>query len=159
MKHLKVINEFYNTLYHEKVEDVFIELEDEGFIVNIKNDKIVENRDDWSGNFNSSKVINITGKKFITYTDKVILDGNYPKDVIIVRAVSPSRKVVDRENGKFLISEYDDMIRKMSIKMCRRIGYLELYGIHKEFYWVDHDHIMDVYVFAFYDPEFTKMSY
>jgi hypothetical protein len=66
MKYLKLYESFKDHQdLTDEVLDLFYDFEEAGFHVKGGLDRIVKDRDDWSGNLTSTKLRNVSGQKFI----------------------------------------------------------------------------------------------
>ena len=79
--------ESYNKL--NEILDLFIDFEEEGYVVKSAESKIVEDRNDWNGNFMGTRLRHVYGKKFINYHKDVSMSKGgkkySAKDAIVVR--------------------------------------------------------------------------
>ena len=162
--------ESYNKL--DEILDIFIDFEEEGYVVNSFELKIVEDRDDWGGNFISEKLRHVYGKKFINYHKDVIMskgEKTYKaKDAIIVR-ISKTNYIKDLTDRKIHWKKLDSEMSKKTdvIKSRSEFFNLSLYGVMAEWYqlgkavhdgfrgepYFGYDVINDCYTFAFYPSE------
>lgn len=156
----------------ENLSDLFIDFEDQDWRVDSKWTKIVPDRNDWTGNFQSTKVRNVWGGEFIDWTKKVIMsDGSKtwePVRCFIVN-ISKAHYIEDINDDKLKQhwSELDEsIIKKLPSITSRaeRLG-LELYGIHGKWFsigkathsdfenepYYGYDIFIDSLSFAFYE--------
>ncbi len=131
--------ESYNKL--DEILDIFIDLEEEGYIVKSFESKIVEDRDDWNGNFMGTKLRHVYGKKFINYHKDVIMskgEKTYSaKDAIVVR-ISKINYIKDLTDRKIIAhwKKLDSEISKKTDVIKNRSEFLNLslYGVMAEWY-------------------------
>lgn len=125
----------------ESLSDLFIDFEDQDWNVNCKWTKIVPDRNDWTGNFRSTKVRNVWGGEFIDWTKDVIMSDNSktwePVRCFIVN-ISKTHfiKDIDGDKIKQHWSELDkSIIKKIPTINSRaeRLG-LELWGTHGKWF-------------------------
>ena len=92
MKYLKQFESFENSSILDELSDLFIEIEDLGYTVKARLGQIVPDRNDWTGNFQSTKVRNVWGNEFIDYTKDVIMSKDDRKwNVIDAHIVNISK--------------------------------------------------------------------
>ncbi len=134
MKYLKLFESFDMI---GEISDLFIDFEELGIKPNIQFTKIVLDRNDWGGNFVSTKVRNIWGGDFIDYTEDTIMKKGdkkwLPTDSYNVRI--SKLNYIKKLTNKSIVEHWnklDNDIRKRIpvIKdRAKRLG-LELYGVH-----------------------------
>lgn len=135
MKYIKIFEDF-NDDKLKSLSDLFIDFEDEDWSAVLKYDKIVTDRDDWTGNFKSTKVRNIFGKDFIDYHKDVIMSNGErrweAKSAFNVHLskISYIKNMTEEAILKHW-EELDEEIRKRVNKISRRAELLDikLYGV------------------------------
>lgn len=142
MKHLKLFEAFQNTEeLKEDLSHLFIQFEEDGWNVEVNYNQIVPDRNDWTGNLQSTKVRNVWGGEFIDYHKDVVMSQGQkswrPKDAIIV-TISKVNYIKELTNESI-----EDHWKQIDQKINSRIPTiknraekldLELYGVHGKWF-------------------------
>jgi hypothetical protein len=152
MKHLKLFEDFNDVeSIEDKLSDLFLEFEDEGWIVKVIKTKIVPDRNDWTGNFQSTQLRNVWGGEFIDYSKDVIMSKGDKKweavDCFVVNMskldhINPVDKTLslrDTDTDNSFKVHWKNLDTNINSKVspikerAKRLG-LELFGIHGKWF-------------------------
>lgn len=147
MKHISHFNQFFTESFNniestnEELYDLFIDFEDDGWVVKSKFALIVPDRNDWTGNFTSSKVRRIFGQEFIDFNYDVILSkGGKTWSVERVFIVNISNLHYIEELTNESIAEHwenldKDINSRLSVigKRANLLGF-EILGVHGKWF-------------------------
>lgn len=137
MKHLKLYESFNNIEpTKEELYDLFIYFEDDKWSVSPHQHKIVPDRNDWTGNFQSTKVRRVFGQEFIDYNKDVIMskDGKTwtAQDAFIVNM--SKTHYIENLTEESIVEHWKDLDSYLTSKIpvikerAKRLG-LELLGV------------------------------
>jgi len=142
MKYLKLFENF-NDIESTKdnLYDLFIDFEDDGWNVKSDRNRIVPDRNDWTGNFQSTKVRNVWGSEFIDYNKDVIMSNDDRKwESMDCFTVNMARiHHIENLTEESIVEHWKDLdgyiISKLPVirERAKRLG-LELFGIHGKWY-------------------------
>jgi len=152
MKHLKLFENF-NDIESTKdnLYDLFIDFEDDGWNVKSDRNRIVPDRNDWTGNFQSTKVRNVWGSEFIDYNKDVIMSNDDRKwesmdcftvnmtKTNYIKPVDDTLPYFDKHTDDSFDKHWKDLDDYIISKLpaiserAKRLG-LELFGIHGKWY-------------------------
>jgi hypothetical protein len=143
MKHLKLYESFNNIeSTKEELYDLFIDFEDDKWTVKPLFSKIVKDRNDWTGNFQSTKVRRVFGQEFIDYNKDVIMskDGKTwtAQDAFIVNMSKIHYIKPEEDSNPYSDKSFEDhwnsldeyIVSKLPViqERSKRLG-LELLGV------------------------------
>ena len=152
MKYLKLFENF-NDIESTKDDlyDLFIDFEDDGWNVRSDRNRIVPDRNDWTGNFQSTKVRNVWGGEFIDYDEDVIMSKGDRKWESVdcftvnmtkthyIKPVDNTLPYFDKHTDDSFDKHWKDLDDYIISKLpaiserAKRLG-LELFGIHGKWF-------------------------
>jgi len=142
MKHLKLFENFNDVeSTKDNLYDLFIDFEDDGWNVKSDRNRIVPDRNDWTGNFRSTKVRNVWGGEFIDYNKDVIMSNDDRKwESVDCFAVNMCKiHYIENLTEESIVEHWKDLDDYIISKLpaiserAKRLG-LELFGIHGKWF-------------------------
>ena len=142
MKYLKLFENFNDVeSTKDNLYDLFIDFEDDGWNVKSDRNRIVPDRNDWTGNFQSTKVRNVWGSEFIDYNEDVIMSkGDRKWESVDCFTVNMSKThYIENLTEESIVEHWKDLDDYIISKLpaiserAKRLG-LELFGIHGKWF-------------------------
>jgi len=152
MKYLKLFENFNDVeSTKDNLYDLFIDFEDYGWNVKSDRNRIVPDRNDWTGNFQSTKVRNVWGSEFIDYDEDVIMTKDDRKWESVdcftvnmskthyIKPVDDTLPYFDKHTDDSFDKHWKDLDDYIISKLpairerAKRLG-LELFGIHGKWF-------------------------
>ncbi len=165
MKYLKLFESFNKEDIQsivENLEDLFIYFDDEGWKTHSSYNPIVPDRNDWTGNFRSTKVRNIYGVDFIDYNKDVIMS----KDGRIWNAQNAFIVTINKLNYIKPDDKFEshwknldkDILGKLPViqERAKRLG-VELFGVHGKWFTLGQNNLGDKMLFDCISFAFTPI--
>lgn len=145
MRYIRLF-EYYNSISFDDIDSIFSTYEDDGYKIHIINREIVKGRNDISGNFFSSDVVEIYGESFIMYSPNTKMSNRgikYEKTDCIIVSLSKNFHFdndIDDENFDEVVfdkwkNEINKKISNIELR-CKKILNMSVYGIIGEHYFL-----------------------
>lgn len=130
MKYLKLFESFKDHQdLTDEVLDLFYDFEEAGFHVKGGLDRIVKDRDDWTGNLRSTKLRNVSGQKFIQWHKEAVMShqGQRWESESVLLVIVSKLSYIEELNNETIYKHWEDVdseVLALMPKIQTRAGHL-----------------------------------